>query len=61
MLDWEMEALVVLLVSNLTSGLKEEQSFSVYGFFLNIAQESQRIVEQPAFETFKAIQNLSQA
>lgn len=61
MLDWEMEALVVLLVSNLTSGLKEEQSFSVYGFVLNIAQESQRIVEQPAFETFKAIQNLSQA
>jgi len=30
MLDWEMEALVVLLVSNLTLGLKEEPSFSVY-------------------------------
>lgn len=53
MLDWEMEALVVLLVSNLTLGLKEEPSFSVYGFFKTL-QESQRIVEQPDFETFKA-------
>ncbi len=43
MLDWEMEALAVLPVSNLTSGLKEKTLSSVNIFF-NFTKESLKIL-----------------
>lgn len=56
MLDWEMEVLAVLPVSNLTSGLKEEPSSLVYIFFFNFAKESLTILEQPVLQSVKAIE-----
>ncbi len=55
MLDWEMEALAVLPVSNLTSGLKEKTLSSVNIFFY-FTKESLKILEQSVLQNVKAIE-----